>query len=139
MGKTLLKRHEEMEADAEHIIYNDLPSSLLFPISSTGYKFNQSVAEGLMEKGEEYIQLKGNGHFILTSYGRFINTHTVKQLKPAASSKSFLLYVDKECIKSSTVFETMGWEHNMDKMIERYKERGWKYLRPRYLREKGIT
>ena len=118
---------EEYET-AEHIIYNDLSTDGLYPISKTVDRFNQSVAEKIVKEGEKWERIESNtGALIITTFGRLINTHTVKQLKPSITKNNVLIYVDGGSIRSSDLFKMFGWEHDIEEITKRYIDMGWRH------------
>lgn len=121
---------------AEHIIYNDLPLSTLYPVSKTVAYFNQEVVERIVEKGEKWVKVPTitGGIVAYTSYGRLINTKTVKILSPSISRKNILHYFSGNRFKSLDLFQLQGWEHNIEELAGRYIDRGWKCVYNHYTR-----
>jgi len=118
---------EEYET-AEHIIYNDLSTDGLYPVSKTVDRFNQDVAEKIVKKGEKWERLDSNaGSLIITSFGRLINTYTIKQLKPSITKNNVLIYVDGGSVRSSDLFKRFGWKHDMEEIKKKYREMGWRH------------
>ena len=126
MRRTALQREDYEKA--EHTIYNDLPTSVLYPVSKTVSYFDQSVVEKIILPGEEYakITLDGYDHIVVTSFGRWINTKTIRQLKPSRTSNLFLCYISGTPYKSTEEFKRCGWEHNIQEIGDRYVEKGWR-------------
>ena len=89
-------------------------------------RFNQKVADGLMQKGEKYVRLPyEREHIIIISYGRAINTHLVKQFSMRISAHTFHLYVTGLKISLPEIFEEQGWKFNFNKLKRNYIKYKW--------------
>ena len=133
MKKTHLQK--DQYETAEHVIYNDLPSSILYPTTKVRSKFNQSVVDKIILPGEEYVALKGESdHIVYTSYARLINTNTVKILKGTFTTQNILHQLKGNVVRSLDMFKQYGWEHNLTELQERYIEKGWKYYIQTHIR-----
>lgn len=113
---------------AEYLIYNDIPTHVMYPVSEFMDEFREDVAREICIPGEEFIQIKledGRTFFAYTSYGRVINTKYIRTLKPSLTKKNILHYFQTVKLKSTDIFEQAGWDHNIDELVQRYKEKGW--------------
>ena len=111
--------------DVEHYIHNDLPLDKFYKDTSIE-KFNQKVADHLMKKGEKYVRLPyEREHIIITSYGRAINTHLVKQFSMRISAMTFHLYVTGLKINFPKIFKEQGWPYDFDKLKKNYIKYKW--------------
>ena len=132
MKRTALQTEDYEKA--EHIIYNDLSTDVLYPISKTVVYFNQEVVERIVEQGERWCKLETKCGKMLayTSYGRLINTKTIRVLKPNITRLNVLHYFSANRIKSIEVFKEQGWEHNILELADRYHEKGWPTISNHY-------
>jgi hypothetical protein len=130
---------QEQYEEAEHVIYNDLPSTILYPSTKVRSKFNQSVVDKILLPGEEYVKLKGeDDHMIYTSYARLINTNSIRVLKATFTHQNVLTWFRADVIRSIDMFKVNGWEHNVTELQERYIEKGWKYYLQSVIRVRDI-
>jgi len=113
--------------DVEHYLYNDLPIDKFYEDTNIS-KFNQRVIEGLLKKGEKYTRLKHErDHIVLTSFGRCINTHLVKQFCMRISAHTFHLYVTGKKINLPKIFKQEDWEYDFNVIKNKYIKNKWKY------------
>ncbi len=90
-------------------------------------RFSRDVADGLLIDGEKYAQVPGLDEFIITSYGRLINTYRVTMYKATFSRASHYWIKNGVSIKVLEQFEREGWKYDYDKIIQRYKDNNWKW------------
>jgi hypothetical protein len=112
---------------AEHRIYNDLPVFMAEDLSEIRSKFNEENIKELLLPEEEYNQIKEADQFIITSYGRVINTHTKTIIKPNITGNTLhypLNYVHLNCKRD---FKAHGWRYDHKEVVKRYVENNWRY------------
>ena len=67
-------------------------------------KFRKDVLDKFLLEGEEYVQLEGEQeHYVLTSYGRLINTYHIKQIKTLFSSIHNIYYLNSTIMMKVSV------------------------------------
>ena len=113
-----------------HKIYNDILLSEdadVQEIYST--KFNKEVAEQLILPEEEYVQLEGEvEHYIITSYGRLINTLYIRQIKTLFSGIHNIYYLNGTImLKVSLEFEKNGWDYDREKIRKHFVDNKWSW------------
>jgi len=113
-----------------HKIYNDILLSEdadVQEIYST--KFNKEVAEQLLLPEEEYVQLEGEvEHYIITSYGRLINTLYIRQIKTLFSGIHNIYYLNGTImLKVSLEFEKNGWDYDREKIRKHFVDNKWSW------------
>lgn len=117
--------------DVYHVIYNDLPSTLLYPVSETVDRFNEDILKEILLPKEKWCRIESDSNTLaITSFGRMINTHTIRQLKPSITPNNVLFYIDGKSVKSSDVFEQQGWKHDMVQIKKYFDDNKWRYTRP---------
>ena len=142
MGKRTKYVTDDYIEKVDHYLYNNLPLKKLMQEDSKYIsKFNKDVIEGLLNKGEKYVQLEGNGdHVVLTSFGRLINTHKINQYGVRCSPHKFHAYVGKEKIDIEQIFEQQGWDYDFETLKSYYSKYKWKlvdYGRMYYYNDRG--
>ena len=92
-------------------------------------KFKRDIAEKFILEGEEYIQLEGDQeHYILTSFGRLINTYHIKQIKTLFSSIHNIYYLNSTIMmKVSEEFKKNGWVYNREEIRQRFVANDWNW------------
>lgn len=127
MAKEYIKE-DEIEL-LTHKIYNNIP--VFNEEEPNGYKskFRKEVAEKLLLPGEQYVQLEDDAeHYILTSYGRLINTHLCKQIKTLFSSIHNIYYLGSTIMmKVSVEFEKNGWKYDREEVRKRFIDNNWNW------------
>ena len=111
--------------EAEYRIYNDLPVFMAEDLSKIRSKFNQKVAERLTIEGEQYIQVEGKEHYILTSYGRLINTYSVRIIQPYISRTNIHWPLNDVHINCKRDFSKFGWKYDYEELVKRYVDNQW--------------
>ena len=112
---------------AEHRIYNDLPIFMAEDLSEIRSKFNEENIKELLLPEEEYRQLKEADQFVITSYGRVINSYTKRIIKPNITATTIhypLNYVHLNCKRD---FKAHGWRYDHKEVVKRYVENNWRY------------
>lgn len=130
---------EEYE-QAEHSIYNDIPTHVLYPVSESLDEFREDVAREICLPGEKYVQfttVEGNTYMAYTSYGRLINTKSIRVLKPSITRLNVLHYIGKNRIRSTDMFEANGWKHDIKEIVKKYREMKWTTVYDYYLEQQG--
>ena len=125
-----MRRHYLTKSEyetAEHRIYNDLPVFMAEDISEIRSKFNEENIKELLLPEEEYRQLKEADQFVITSYGRVINSYTKRIIKPNITATTIhypLNYVHLNCKRD---FKAHGWRYDHKEVVKRYVENNWRY------------
>ena len=104
-------------------IYNDVLLSEDVDVQEIySTKFNKEVADKLILPEEEYVQLEGDQeHYILTSFGRLINTLYIRQIKTLFSGIHNIYYLNSTImLKVSLEFEKNGWSYNREKIRKHF-------------------
>ena len=109
-------------------IYNDIPITLDQSDSYTFKEFDQKVAESFMVEGEEYRQVDIAPHKIMTTYGRMINTHTSKIIKPAITGMGMYWNIGKCSFRLNREFKKYNIEYNHELACKKYLEYGWDHM-----------
>ena len=127
MEKNKYLTNQEIEL-LSNKIYNNLPLSDDKDLAEIyGTKFKKEVAEKLMLPEEEYIQLDGDQeHYILTSFGRLINTHAIRQIKTLFSGIHNIYYLNSTImLKVSLEFKKNGWDYDREKIRKHFVDNNW--------------
>ncbi len=92
-------------------------------------KFKKEVIDKFLLEGEEYVQLEGDQeHYVLTSYGRLINTHHIKQIKTLFSSIHNIYYLNGTImVKVSLAFKDNGWKYDREGIRKRFVDNDWSW------------
>tara|TARA_R110000851_G_scaffold7482_7_gene29009 strand:+ start:775 stop:1275 length:501 start_codon:yes stop_codon:yes gene_type:complete len=92
-------------------------------------KFRKDVLDKFLLEGEEYVQLEGEQeHYVLTSYGRLINTYHIKQIKTLFSSIHNIYYLNSTIMmKVSVEFEKNGWKYDREDIRKRFVDNDWNW------------
>ena len=114
------------------MIYNDAPIEKIVKASETRMikvkQVNEEVANKLMIEGEKWCQLNEPVQsLVFTSYGRIINTHTVKQLKLGMSNHNIFWFANGAHINLRQLFESIGWEFDIDTIYGHYVNNEWRH------------
>ena len=120
---------DEFYQQAEHIIYNDLSTDDLYPISKSLDYFNEDVVRNVILPHEKWVKVyapDGEKAIAYTSFGRVINTKTVKLLKATATRNNLLHTIQEHTFKSSEIFKQQGWDHDIQDLVKRYVDNRWK-------------
>ena len=125
-----MRRHYITENEyetAEHRIYNNLPIFMAEDISEIRSKFNKANIKELLLPEEEYAQVKEADQFIITSYGRVINSDTKRVMKPAITGNTIHYPLNIIHLNCRRDFKTNGWEYNHSVIVKRYVDNKWTY------------
>ena len=120
---------DDFYQQAEHIIYNDLPTDVLYHVSKTMDYFREEIVQQIILPKEKWVRVytkDGRGDCAYTSYGRLINTKTVHILSPSITRINILHTFSGNGFRSSDIFKQNGWEHNIEELVQRYADKGWK-------------
>jgi len=126
---------------AEIAIYNDLPSAILYRVPESRIKKPSNGFKRHLLEGEEYKELsfiKGAEEAVVTNLGRVFNTVTGKQLMPLFNLTSFSVQFRNTNIRSIPVYKTLGWEHDIKELWDRYREYGWRAKKTRTCQSTGF-
>ena len=121
---------DEFYEKAQHIIYNDLPTVDLYDVSGPVDDFREDVVKQIVlpkEKWKQITTVDGRTHLAYTSYARLINTQTIRILSCSITRLNILHCFNSNNLRSTDLFEEFGWEHDIEKLQKRYKQKGWKY------------
>lgn len=116
---------EEEIYELERRIYNDI--TVYDGDDDADDWFNEEVAKELMKEGEKYIQWKEHPHYIVTSFGRFINTRTIKITKPIFTTGGVFYYPFGTRVIVEDIFKQAGWKFDLMKVIKTFIDRKWQY------------
>ena len=113
----------------EHCIWNNIPYTI-----EQESEFNETRLRKILLKGEEYVQLENSNyeHFVLTSYGRLINSKTGTVNKIRFSRTSLIIYLSGTKIDHEKIFEQQGWEWDFEVVKNRYEKLKWKHFDAEY-------
>jgi hypothetical protein len=113
----------------EHYIYNNLDISDLYNVPLIDDQFNEEYAKEVCKEGEKYVRLEGNDeHFILTSYGRLINTHRGSQMQVKFTPNHIHAYSSSGKVDIHDIFLQNGWEYDIPTLKAIYKKYKWRYV-----------
>jgi len=109
--------------EIECALYNNLPTPLdNFIAEDTIDEDDQWLQETLLE-GEEYTLIE---NYMLTSYGRWINTHTKRQLRPIFTTYEIFCYLTYDNrLRMEVEFEKLGWKWDFREIVANYYREGW--------------
>ena len=120
---------DEDYVQAEYVLYNDLDEDLLPGLPQVDLTVDEDVVKKLLKKGEKWVDLSShhrNG-YIMTNYGRVINTIKVKQLRVTITTQSIHVYVQSRKLAVKDIFDSIGWRYNMKEIMANYNKYGWRY------------
>tara|TARA_R110001606_G_C15390097_1_gene651448 strand:- start:16 stop:456 length:441 start_codon:yes stop_codon:yes gene_type:complete len=111
-----------------NLIYNDRPIQPYIDEINPPDKFNKEVVKEILLRGEKYVQLDADrSHIVLTSFGRIINTHLIRQLSPLMSVKGMHIYAIDRNVRIKKIFKEQEWEFDITAIKKRYIKYKWKW------------
>lgn len=114
---------------AEYVIYNNLDEDIFPGIPQVDKIADMAFVKALLKEDEEIESLTQLNlpEYILTSYGRILNTNRKTQIKPRINNASMHIYVTAKHVDVKGIFEDKGWEYDLDKIRNNYLENNWQY------------
>ena len=109
-------------------IYNDLPITLDCSENHVFKEFNKSVADKHMVEGEKYAQINEMPHKVLTNYGRMINTHTDKVIKPAITGTTLYWNIGNWSFRTDKELPKLGMKYDHELSCRKFNEYNWPHL-----------
>ena len=111
-----------------NLIYNDRPIQPYIDEVNPPDKFNKEVVDKILLRGERYAQLDADrSHIVLTSFGRIINTHLIRQLCPLISVKGMHIYCMDRNVQIKKIFKEQEWVFDIDVIKKRYIKYKWRW------------
>ena len=93
--------------------------------------FIKEIADSFMEEGEEYRRItslpdKRTDHFIISNFGRVVNTKTGTQQKVWITKNNILVHLGGGSVTMKSLFEETPYEYDWETITNRYIEKRWK-------------
>ena len=93
--------------------------------------FIKEIADSFMEEGEEYRRItllpdKRTDHFIISNFGRVVNTKTGTQQKVWITKNNILVHLGGGSVTMKSLFEETPYEYDWETITNTYIEKRWK-------------
>ena len=93
--------------------------------------FIKEIADSFMEEGEEYRRItslpgKRTDHFIISNFGRVVNTKTGTQQKVWITKNNILVHLGGGSLTMKSLFEETPYEYDWETITNTYIEKRWK-------------
>ena len=114
---------------ADYVIYNDLDKSLLPGFTQVLDVTDEEFVQAVLKEGEQWVDLSPLGYsgYIVTSYGRTLNTIRKKAIKVRNTTNTVHLYIQGTYVNIEDIFQQQNWEFDT-KLIKRYFDKyNWRY------------
>jgi len=124
MGRTKYITDDYIEK-VEHYLYNNLglPPEDDYVVPTKRY--DPEVAKHIAKEGEEFKRLQGeHDHVIVSNLGRLVNTATKRQYSVRFTPYVMILYICNKHYDSVKLFESMGWNHDIQFFRANYEKYG---------------
>lgn len=117
--------------EANYVIYNDLSPTLLPHLSEVLDSPDQKFVQAVLKEGEQWVDLSLLGYpgYVLTSYGRTLNTIKRRLIKCRINSQSMHLYILGDYIDVVGIFKKQGWDWNIDTIRSYFDKYNWRYTK----------
>ena len=127
------------EIDAiEVAIYNNLPVPITYTLRGDNReKYKSTSFEKSLLKGEKWSWLPHPEltRFAITSKGRLFNGTTQKQLKLFFNKDTIFFQYVPYYIDLGEMFEKLGWEFDVEIVLNTYIENNWRYTTSKNFRK----
>lgn len=137
MAKILLKLHQPYKwkkhnyvtdkdyEEAERVIYNNLSSDKLL---SSSIEDDLDWLQEIFKEDESYAFLKDDlSNYIITTFGRIINTKNKKQIQPNVNGNTFTIVVKGTSVNFRKEFLEQGWIYSGAFIKQKYEQYSWRY------------
>ena len=114
---------------ADYVIYNDLDKSLLPGFTQVLDVTDEEFVQAVLKEGEQWVDLtlKGYPGYVLTSYGRVLNTIYKRQIRVALTRNHIHVYLLKQHVNVISIFKEQQWEFDCKLFKSYFDKYNWEY------------